>query len=350
MSSQLAVIVVSYNTRELLRACLQATLASLARSPALAATVWVVDNASSDGSAALVAGEFPQVRLLPSPANLGFAGGNNLALKALGFREPRPVIPEVAQALAGGHQAFWERAGLAPASLPDLVLLLNSDAEPVGDAIGRMAQFLVSRPNVGGAGAQLRYPDGRFQHGAFRFPGLLQLWFDFFLPRPRRLLESRFNGRYARHRYASGRPFPVDFVLGAALMVRKEAIQAVGLLDGGYFMYGEEVDWCWRMQRAGWRFYCVPAAQVIHHGGASAAQFREQAFLNLWRSRLRLYERFYGRLRRALAVLIVQLGMQAEARRAQAAAHRGEISQAEAERRGQAARGVAAMFAKRTQA
>ena len=343
--TSLAIIVVSYNVRELLRKCLAETLACLARSPELAATVIVVDNASADGSAAMAATEFDQVHVIPSPANLGFAGGNNLALKALGFREARPVIPEVAEVLAGGHRSFWDRLGLAPDELPELVLLLNPDAEPCGNAIGLLAGFLAEHPSAGGVGAQLRYPDGRFQHGAFRFPSLLQLWFDFFPPRPRRLLETRLNGRYPQAWYGAGQPFRVDFVLGAALMVRREAIEAVGLLDSAYFMYAEEVDWCWRMQRAGRPFYCVPAAEVVHHGGASAGQFREQSFLNLWRSRLRLYEKFYGRVRRALAVLIMQLGMQAEVRRAAAAVRRGEIPEAEGKQRAEAARRVMAMIA-----
>ncbi len=321
----LAVIVVSYNVRELLAACLRATQASLALAPELAATVVVVDNASADGSAEMVARDFPAVTLVARPDNLGFAGGNNLALRGLGFD--------------GG-------AAPSTASLPDLVLLLNPDAEPLGDAVGQMARFLLSHPEVGGVGAQLQYPDGRFQHGAFRFPGLLQLWFDFFTPRPRRLLESRFNGRYDRRLYAAGQPFPIDFALGAALMLRREAIEAAGLLDEGYFMYAEEVDWCWRIQRAGWPFYCVPAARVIHHGGASARQFRTQSFLNLWRSRQRLYGRFYGPLRRAAAGWIVRLGMAAEARRARVAAAQRQITDAELAERLAAIESVARLFGK----
>ena len=215
----------------------------------------------------------------------------------------------------------------------------------MGDAIEQMTRFLAEHPAAGGVGAQLTYPDGRFQHGAFRFPGLLQLWFDLFPPRPRRLLDSRLNGRYGRGLYAAGRPFPVDFVLGAALMVRREAIESVGLLDEGYFMYAEEVDWCWRIQRAGWPFYCLPTARVIHHGGASTRQFRSQSFLNLWRSRRRLYDRFYGPLRWWVAARIVRLGMAAEARRAQAAAARGEITRDELAARLAAAREVEASFA-----
>jgi N-acetylglucosaminyl-diphospho-decaprenol L-rhamnosyltransferase len=314
----LAVLVVSYNVRDLLRASLAGTFASLAHSPELDATVWVVDNASVDGSAEMVAVEFPYARLIRSPDNIGFSGGNNLALRLLGF-EDREAIP-------------------------DLVLLLNPDAQPLDDAIGQMAGFLREHTVVGGVGAQLLYPDGSFQHGAFRFPRLWQLWFDLFPPRPRRLLDSRLNGRYPRAMYESCRPFPIDFALGAALMVRREAIQAAGLLDEGYFMYAEEVDWCWRIQRAGWPFYCVPAARVIHHSGGSTRQFRSRSYLDLWRSRHRLYGRFYNPVRRWAAGRIVQLGMRAEARRARALAARGEIGPEDLNMRLEAARQVRELF------
>jgi len=340
---RLAVVVVSYNTCSLTRACLSATFASLVLSPGLEATVWVVDNASTDGSAGMVAAEFPQVRLINSPVNRGFAGGNNLALQALGF------LAQIGGGTADGIPAGGSPVSGSPVQTPDLVMLLNSDAEPLGDAIGQMARFLLAHPAAGGAGARLRYPDGRFQHGAFRFPGVFQLWFDLFTPRPRRLLESRLNGRYARAAYDSGRPFAVDFVLGAALMARREAIQAAGLLDEGYFMYAEEVDWCWRMQRAGWNFHCVPAALVIHHAGASTQQFRARSMLDLWRSRQRLYARFYGPARRWLSSKIVRLGMAVEVRRTRAAHGRGAISAAEADQRCSAARQVAEMFRSRVQ-
>jgi len=333
----LAIVVVSYNVRDLLRACLSATLASLAQSGYEVArprsvvgrrssTIIVIDNASADGSAAMVAAEFPQAHLVASQSNLGFAGGNNLGLRMLGLDNVEEQRNEIRNT--------------------QYVLLLNPDAEPLGDALGQMARFLDEHPNAGGVGAQLQYPDGRFQHGAFRFPDLWQLWFDFFPPRPRRLLDSRLNGRYSRALYDARKPFPIDFALGAALMVRREAIQAAGLLDEGYFMYADEVDWCWRIQRAGWPFYCVPAARVIHHGGASARQFREQSFLNLWRSRKRLYDRFYGPRRRRLAAQIVRLGMWAEARRARRVAARGEITREELVSRLAGVREVKALFAK----
>jgi N-acetylglucosaminyl-diphospho-decaprenol L-rhamnosyltransferase len=303
----------------------------------------------------MVAAEFPQVHLVASRDNLGFAGGNNLALRMLGFGDAAE------QSDADNPQHLHLRRSAAQVQVsalrnpapprsgdysPQFVLLLNPDAEPLDDAIGQMARFLHEHPNVGGAGAQLQYPDGRFQHGAFRFPDLWQLWFDFFPPRPRRLLDSRLNGRYSRSLYNAGQPFPIDFALGAALMVRREAIEGAGLLDEDYFMYAEEVDWCWRIQRAGWPFYCVPAARVIHHAGASARQFREQSFLNLWRSRKRLYDRFYGPRRRWLATQIVRLGMWAEARRVRRAAARSEIAREELASRLAAVREVKTLFAK----
>jgi N-acetylglucosaminyl-diphospho-decaprenol L-rhamnosyltransferase len=157
-------------------------------------------------------------------------------------------------------------------------------------------------------------------------------------------LDSRLNGRYPRGIYESGRPFPIDFALGAALMVRREAIQATELLDEGYRMYAEEVDWCWRIQRAGWPFYCVPAARVVHHSGGSTRQFRTQSFLNLWRSRHRLYGRFYGPIRRWAADRIVQLGMRAEVHRARALAFRGAISPEDLNKQVEAALQVRELF------
>jgi GT2 family glycosyltransferase len=329
---RLAIVIVSYNVRELLAACLRSVFAGLRRSPTLQAEVWVVDNASSDDSAQMVRDRFPQVRLVASEDNLGFAGGNNSALRELGFH------PEGLSGLEGSSPHSAHDAS------PDLVLLLNADAEPLDDALDRMTDFLFKYPRVGGVGAQLQYPDGRFQHSAFAFPGLLQLWFEFFRPRPRRLLESRLNGRYPRRWYAHGDPFPIGFALGAALMVRREAIHTVGLMDEGFFMYAEEVDWCWRMQRSGWPFYCVPRARVLHHGGASARQFRELSTLNLWRSRKRLYSKHYAPPKRWLAHRIVRLGMRVESRRAMNAAADGEISDGELEKRLATYREISALY------
>ena len=174
-----------------------------------------------------------------------------------------------------------------------MVLLLNPDAELLGDALMRLARFLATTPSAGICGARLQYGDGSFQHGAFRFPGLAQVFLDLFplegVRGAHRLHDSRLNGRYPAAKWRGDTPFPVDFVLGAALCIRRETIERIGGLDDGYFMYCEEMDWCLRCRQAGWQVYALPAAQVMHHAGQSSRQVRWDAYERLWRSRLRFY-------------------------------------------------------------
>jgi GT2 family glycosyltransferase len=299
---RLAIIIVNYNTRELLRRCLQSVYASAAQSAdLLAVDVLVIDSASHDESAAMVAADFPAAHLIASPINLGYTGGNNLGLQTFGFSIGSPSTSSGSGDEAVDHAQFAIRnspqvPAAAPSSPPDYVLLLNADTEVQGDALWQMAHFLTTTPKAGACGAQLHYGDGRVQHGAFRFPSLAQIAIDFFpltgLPGIQRLHNSRLNGRYAQSAWRGPQPFPVDFVLGAALMVRGAVIQQLGGLDDGYFMYCEELDWAVRMKLAGWQIYAVPTARVIHHEGQSSKQVRWSAFVRLWRSRLRFYHKY----------------------------------------------------------
>lgn len=313
----LAIIIVSYNTRELLRACLESVFASLSSSPELNAGVWVVDNASADGSAAMVRDTFAAVHLIALSDNLGFSAGNNLALRALGFQ------PAGRELVHSGQLALPDDPSLTPHEPPRHVLLLNSDTEVQDDALARLVAFLDATPRAGACGPQLLYPDGRFQHGAFRFPGLAQTTLDLFPPPGRldaALMDSLLNGRYPRRLIEVGEPFPVDFVLGASLVARGAAIRQAGLLDEGYFMYCEEMDWQQRMARMGWEVYCVPATRVVHHGGASTSQFRAAMFTVLWQSRLRYFARYHGTTYNRLLRALIRAGMSAEAGRARGSA------------------------------
>jgi N-acetylglucosaminyl-diphospho-decaprenol L-rhamnosyltransferase len=308
--SPFAIVIVNWNVRDMLAACLRSVEADLAASH-LAGQIWVVDNASSDGSTAMLRRDFPQVQLIASDKNLGFAGGNNAALRAIGFDASPNSSP-----LKGGEH------------LPEIVLLLNPDTEVQRGALPALYDFLKTNPQAGIAGAQLVYGDGSFQHSVFAFPGLWQLSIEL-LPLPGRLVESRVNGRYARSAYETGQPFQVGHPLGAAMAVRREAIQQVGLLDERYHMYIEEVDWSKRMTSAGWAAYCVPAARITHFGGQSTGQVRMSSFINLWTSRYQFYRKFYSPLKVWLAGQLVRLGMQRKAALDTQAARRGELSQAE---------------------
>ncbi len=310
----LVVVTVSYNTRDLLDECLESTLAGVRRSK-LTAEVWVVDNASSDGSAAMVRRGYPSVKLIAHDENIGFAGGNNLALRQMGFgREMRPSY----------------------------VLFLNPDTRIVGEALGVMVDFLDRTPTAGAAGAQLLHSDGGFQHSAFMFPGLAQIFLDFFPLHPR-LLDSRLNGRYPRRLYKAGRPFPVDHPLGAALMVRGETLARVGSFDERFFMYCEEIDLCRRIRMEGSEIYCVPKAKIVHHVAQSTKQFRDRMFVALWRSRFLMFERYESRPFCWAARRLVRLGLRAAAREAVAAHQRGECGASDLEKSLAAFREVASL-------
>ncbi len=278
-----AVIVVNYNTSALLRGCLQ-SIAAAARYAGTDAAVWVVDNASSDDSVAMLAAEFPYVNVIALPRNIGFTGGNNMALAALGFSAPVP--PDLLAHL---------RTNQRPTSQPDYVLLLNPDAELTVGALRQFERMMAHFPRAGICGAYLQYGDGRFQHGAFRFPNLAQVALDVFppagLPGANRLYDSGVNGRYPLARWEQFDPFPVDFVLGAAMFVRSAAILETGVLDPDFWMYCEEMDWCMRMHARGWEVYAAPQVRVIHHEAQSSRQVRWWAYARLWKSRFLFYAR-----------------------------------------------------------
>ena len=252
----LGVVVVSYNTRNLLRACLASVEAEAGRL-GVECEIVVVDNGSTDGSCELVQESFGDVHLIRPADNVGYAGAVNIALvRWLG-------LPEC----------------------PPRVLVLNPDTEL---RRGALTELLIAAelPAVALVGPSLEYADGRFQHAAFREPGVVQVVLDVF-PVPR-LTDSTLNGRYGRNLYYDV-PFDADFVLGACMLVNMDAVTQVGPMDSGFFMYCEEMEWCMRFRRAGWRVLCAPAARVMHHAGAATSQSRPEMWVSLWRSRLRFF-------------------------------------------------------------
>ncbi len=283
---ELAAIIVSWNVRDLVLDTLR-TLQADVETYGPDTQVWVVDNASTDGTVEAIRSRFPQCHLIASEKNLGFAGGNNHALRAIGFDD-----------LASSQKD----------TLPRAVFLLNPDTLIEARAVRALFDALFAADDIGLVGARLTYGDGSFQHSAFGYPGIWQTIIDL-LPVPGRLYESDLNGRYPRALYAGDKPFPVGHPLGATMMLRREVIQQAGLFDDQFFMYCEEVDWAMRIHRAGWRVLCVPAAHVTHLEGQSTAQVRPESVLNLWRSRFKLYRKYYSPLKVNLIRLVVRLGM-----------------------------------------
>jgi GT2 family glycosyltransferase len=228
----LAVSVVSYRTPALVRRCLLALEGERER---LELAVTVVDNASGDGSADLVAEEFPWARLIRNARNVGFGAAHNQALRAASARH---------------------------------LLVLNSDAAPTPGALNTLVDYLDRHPDIAIVGPKLRYPDGRIQPSRRRFPTLATLFFD-----STQLQRVWPVNALLRRYYMADRPDnveqEVDWLVGACLCVRARAVADVGLFDERFFLYSEELDWCRRFRAAGWRIVYVPAAEVRHIEGAS---------------------------------------------------------------------------------
>ena len=263
---RVSALIVSYNTRDLL---LEA-IGSVVEQDSVETIVF--DNASRDGSPEAVAQRFPLVHLIRSQTNVGFAGGVN-------------------------------RAGACARG--EALLVLNSDARLLPGALDQLLGLLDTTPRAALVGPALRYPDGRPQAAAFRFPGLAQVVLDLF-PVPR-LTDTPLNGRIH-----SRAPAPIDHPLGACMLIRRAAWLDVGPLDEGYFMYLEEVDWCRRARARGWQIWHQPVAVAVHHGGSSTSQHPEAMFGQLWRSRLRYYARFHGPLYNRAVHVLVRLGLPRE--------------------------------------
>lgn len=282
-SLDLAVVIVTWNNAAVILPALQSLRADLDKT-SLRHEVWLVDSASNDATVELVREHFPRVKLLVCERNLGFGAANNLALSGLGF------------------------AGDSSSDTPAAVYLLNPDTMAQPGSTQILYDTLMGSPQLGVVGARLSYADGSFQHSAFRFPGLRQVFCELF-PVPGRLLDGRFNGRYPRSLYESAAAFAIDFPLGATMMLKRAAILQSGGFDEDFFIYCEEVDWAWRIRKLGWHIACEPRAHVIHLGGQSTGQAHPSSFVHLWRSRLLLIDKHLPGWKRRLARWLIVRGM-----------------------------------------
>lgn len=266
----LSIITVSWNVRDLLRQCLASIEGSRAD---LALEVIVVDGASHDGSAEMVREAFPWARLIACTDNVGFPRGNNLGIAAA----------------HGRH-----------------ILLLNPDTVVLDGALTKMVAYMDKHSDVGALGPRLLNPDGSVQSSRRHFPTFStavfeSTWLEPYAPQ--RIL----NHYYAQDLSVVG-PVDVDWVTGAALLVPRRVINHVGLLDEGYFMYSEELDWCRRIKDAGWRVVYLPEAGITHHIGKSSEQAVTARHINFQQAKLRYFRKHHGRLPAAALRLLLLSG------------------------------------------
>ena len=245
----LAIVIVNYNVRELLRACLESIPTG---TEGLSTGVWVVDNRSNDGSAAMVRHDFPAVRLIEAEENRGYSFGNNIALREL----------------LEDHETSYR-----------YVLLLNPDTVLPLKSLTNLVEFVDERPEVGAVGPRLLRPDGSLDLACRRsFPGL---WVSFTrlsgLSKlfPQSPLLARYNLTFLDEKDI----YEVDSVVGACMLVRWSTFEQTGFLDETFFMYGEDLDWAFRMRQLGWKIVYNGQVLVIHHKGASSRQRSRQSIL-----------------------------------------------------------------------
>jgi GT2 family glycosyltransferase len=265
------VVIVAYRSRDMVRAALESVRR---HTPSSTTEIWVVDNDSRDGTAEVIRARFPHVRFLQAGRNLGFARANNIAI----------------------------RQGTAP-----FVLALNPDSELTPGALDRMLEVLDAHPDVGMVGPALVRPDGSFDHAARRaFPTVAGALGHFTgLGR-----AEGATGRLAQYRAPDVREGPVDAINGACMLMRRAALDEIGLFDEGYWMYMEDLDLCYRFKEAGWLTWFEPGAVVMHVKAGTSGEYR-RAKLNyaFHYGMYRFYRRHYAANRATLVNAAVYVGV-----------------------------------------
>ncbi|MDD5383224.1 MAG: glycosyltransferase family 2 protein [Candidatus Margulisbacteria bacterium] len=232
--NDLSIIIVNTNNKKLLEECLTSIYQNTRK---IALEIIVSDNASTDGSQSMVKAKFPQVKLIENKENLGFIKASNLGLKAFSAR---------------------------------YAMLLNDDTVVKADALERLVEFMDKHPEAGACGPKLLNTDGSVQHQ---------------------------GGLFGKRFWLAKEPTAVDFVIGAALLVRNEVIDRVGIMDENLFFYNDDLDWCLSIRKAGWKIYFVPDAEIIHYGGYSSKRtFNRRLFVEGFKGGLYFCRKHYGEL------------------------------------------------------
>ncbi|MBW4436598.1 MAG: glycosyltransferase [Pleurocapsa minor GSE-CHR-MK-17-07R] len=267
MVIDLGVVILNWNTRDLLRKCLHTVFASQGDTTM---RVVVVDNASTDGSADMVRAEFPQAELIVNADNVGYPAGNNVGLRHLGYHE----------------------AGRVDADAPRYALLLNPDTEVPPDALAAMTAYMDAHPRVGVAGPKILLPDGTLDKACKRgFPTPTVSLYHF-MGLGKLFPYSKRFGRYNMTFIGPDQEAEVDSVVGAYMQLRREAIVQVGLLDERFFMYAEDIDWAFRIKAQGWQVMYHPQVQILHVKRAASRQSKRAQF-EFTRAMLLFYRKHY---------------------------------------------------------
>lgn len=263
---KLSVIIVNYNTGELLARCLRSIKAATHDFQNPATEVIVIDNASKDESITLRQGSGQaSIKTIENKTNVGFAKAVNQGIKI---------------------------------AKSEYILLLNPDTEVKDDAIRKLMEFAQDRDDLGVVGTRLINPDGSIQPSVFHAPTIWRAVREFWLGQ---------EGAYSKYTPKGNGPVMVDAVVGAVFLITPQARKKVGLLDERYFMYFEDLDYCRRVKKAGLKVYYLPSAQIVHHHGISGQSVANQA--NQWRRLVPSSKIYHGLLKHHLITFVIWSGV-----------------------------------------
>lgn len=262
----LSIIIVNYNTRELLKKCLKSVFASQTN---FQFEVFVSDNGSRDGSQDMVRSEFLQVKLIENNANLGFSKGNNVAIKR---------------------------------SAGQFVLLLNSDTQVRPDTFALSVHYLENHPDVGALGCKVLLPSGELDKACRRK-----------FPNPTNAFLRLFGlKKFSDYNITApiDQEMEIDAVMGAYMMLKKTVIEQIGLLDEEYFMYGEDLDWCWRIKQAGYKIVYYPKTEITHYKYGSAQSVPFKTISMAHKAMKIFYRKYYASQHSFLFNFVVYIGIE----------------------------------------
>jgi len=265
----LVIIIVNWNTQEMTIECLQSIYANGVKN---SWSIVVVDNNSQDKSVELIKKKFPQVVLFENTDNVGFAAANNQVLRKVDAKN---------------------------------YLLLNSDTLVLGDVIKKSIAFINSEPTIGGMGCRVLNKDKTVQLTCSRFPTIINLLLQLFALD--KFKKPSFLCRYQYRSWRRDSERDVEVISGCYLMLKREVVEQVGLLDENFFFFGEETDWCKRIKKAGWRLVFSPVGEIIHFGGGSVKKLKYKRDLLLSNAIVNLHKKHYGFISAAVVAIIIFL-------------------------------------------
>ena len=268
-----SVIIVSYNTKDLLRQTIQSVISTTQN---IKYEILVADNNSTDGSPLMVSEEFPQVKLIETGENLGFSKGNNIAIKQAKGR---------------------------------YILLLNSDTVVKGDCLEQCVKYMDGHQDIGALGCKILLPSGQLDHACKRGFPTPEASLYYMLRLHKVFPDNHKYGAYCASYLGEDETGEVDALMGAFMMLPKKVIDQVGMLDEEFFMYGEDIDWCYRIKEAGYKVVYYPKAHIIHHKGSSSKKKRVKTIYEFHRAMILFYNKHYRKKYNIVVTSLVYVGI-----------------------------------------